>query len=59
MTRGGPVRLLQVLPGLVKQPGRVPGEAPYAVMSRQAELERGFQPMREDGSQQAIIGRYR
>jgi polar amino acid transport system substrate-binding protein len=51
---------------LVKQPWRLPGEIPHVVLarrspwlSRQRELERAFQAMREDGSWQAIVARYR
>lgn len=51
---------------LVKQPWKLPGEVAYVVLARsspwlprQGELERAFQAMREDGSWQAILGRYR
>ncbi|MFG6485168.1 substrate-binding periplasmic protein [Roseateles sp. BYS78W] len=59
--------LLKATPmDLVKQPWRLPGEVPYVVLSRrspwlarQADLERAFQSMHEDGSWRAIVARYR
>jgi polar amino acid transport system substrate-binding protein len=51
---------------LVKQPLRMPGMQPHVVLSKnspwlpyQGELERAFQSMREDGSWQRILQRYR
>ncbi|UDF36535.1 UNVERIFIED_ORG: transporter substrate-binding domain-containing protein [Shinella sp. XGS7] len=51
---------------LVKQPLRMSGLQPHVVLSRlspwlayQGELERAFQSMREDGSWQRILQRYR
>lgn len=51
---------------LVRQPLRMTGMQPHVVLSRlspwlayQAELERVFQAMREDGSWQRILNRYR
>jgi polar amino acid transport system substrate-binding protein len=64
--RQGDLLLREAALGLVKQPWRLPGEAPYVVLARrsawlarQAELEQAFQAMRDDGSWQAIVARYR
>jgi polar amino acid transport system substrate-binding protein len=64
--RQGDALLRQMALGLIKQAWRLPGETPYAVLAlnspwlaRQAELERSFQAMRQDGSWQAILARYR
>lgn len=52
--------------GLAKQPWRLRGEVTYLVLARQsawlprqAELERAFQAMHDDGAWQAIVARYR
>ncbi|MFG6430964.1 substrate-binding periplasmic protein [Roseateles sp. LYH14W] len=64
--RQGDILLRKSGLGLVKQPWRLPGEVPYLViarrspwLARQAELEKAFQAMREDGSWQRILQRYR
>lgn len=64
--RQGDALLRELELGLFKQPWRLPGEVPHVVMARlspwlarQAELDRAFQAMREDGSWQRILQRYR
>ena len=64
--RQGDALLRELQLGLVKQPWRLPGEAPYAVLSRrspwlpsQRELEQAFRAMHADGSWHAIVARYR
>lgn len=64
--RQGDPLLAETRLGLVKQPWRLPGEVTYVVLARQspwlprqAELERAFQAMREDGAWQAIVARHR
>jgi polar amino acid transport system substrate-binding protein len=64
--RQGDALLRELRLGLTKQPWRLPGEVPHVVMgrlspwlTRQAELDRAFQAMREDGSWQRIVQRYR
>lgn len=64
--RQGDALLRESKLGLVKQPWRLAGETPHVVLARQspwlarqAELERAFQAMREDGRWQAIAARYR
>lgn len=64
--REGDLLLREAALGLIKQPWRLPGETSYVVLARrspwlarQAELEQAFQAMRDDGSWQAIVARYR
>jgi polar amino acid transport system substrate-binding protein len=63
--RQGDALLQQLRLPLVKQPWRLAGEPPYLVLARaspwlarQAELERVFQAMRDDGSWRRIEARY-
>lgn len=63
--RQGDALLRELGLGLLKQGWRLPGEPPYLVLSRlspwlprQAELERTFAAMREDGGWQRILQRY-
>lgn len=63
--RQGDALLQQLRLPLVKQPWRLAGEPPYLVLARsspwlarQAELERVFQAMRDDGSWRRIESRY-
>jgi polar amino acid transport system substrate-binding protein len=64
--RQGDIVLRESGLALVKQPFRLRGEVPYLViarrspwLARQAELERAFQAMHEDGSWQRVLQRYR
>ncbi len=63
--RQGDLLLRSLALTLVKQPLRLPGETPYVVfarsspwLSRQAELERAFNAMHEDGSWRRISQNY-